>query len=213
MDRRLGGKKIIVYLCFDTSLCFMEEFDLRRIRLGDTEAFRPFFDHYTLVLRRFALKYLHDIDTVKDIVQDSMVKFWDRRTRFPNLYAATSFLFITTRNSLLDELRHRKVITDYQQFMVQWGGEINQDFIQLYEEETVRTVYLRLEEEIARLPNRTQEVIRLQLAGYRTREIAELLGIGKESVKTLKRYGLEKLRGTMDGYEYIWNVHSSDFSS
>ena len=142
-----------------------------------------------------------------------MVKFWDRRTRFPNLYAATSFLFITTRNSLLDELRHRKVITDYQQFMVQWGGEINQDFIQLYEEETVRTVYLRLEEEIARLPNRTQEVIRLQLAGYRTREIAELLGIGKESVKTLKRYGLEKLRGTMDGYEYIWNVHSSDFSS
>ena len=191
----------------------MEEFDLRRIRLGDTGAFRPFFDHYTLVLRRFAMKYLQDADAVKDIVQDTMVKFWDRHARFPNLYTATSFLFITTRNSLLDELRHRKVITDYQQFIKQWGGEIDKDFIQLYEEDTVRSVYLRLEEEIARLPRRTQEVIRLQLAGYRTREIAEELGIGKESVKTLKRYGLEKLKDTMGGYEYIWNVHRSDFSS
>lgn len=192
----------------------MEEFDLQRIRLGDTKAFRPFFDHYSLALKRFAMKYLQDRDAVKDIVQETMIKFWDRRKRFDNLYAAKSFLFITTRNSLLDELRHRKVVTEaQQQIRLSGGSEMEKDFIKLYEEDTAQNVYKRLEAEISQLPPRTQEVIRLQIAGYRSAEIAEFLGVGRETVKTLKKYGMSKLKNKMSFLVTDWQLRQDKLGS
>lgn len=195
----------------------MAEFNLDRIKKGDLTAFRPFFEHYTIMLRRFALKYVQDEDCAKDIVQDVLIRFWERRSRFSNMYSATSFLFISTKNALLDELRHRKVVTESQRkILLQLGtdkDELQQDYIRLYEADTVRSVYQRLENEISQLPERTREVVRLQLAGYKNSEIANLLDIGKESVKTLKRYGLEKLRTSMGDLGEIWRSNNSDFTS
>lgn len=192
----------------------MEDFDLQRIRLGDLKAFRSFFNHYSLVLKTFAMKYLQDKDAVKDIVQESMIKFWERRRHFDNLYAAKSFLFITTRNSLLDELRHRKVVTEAQQQLLSGRSEdLEKDFISLYEEDDARAVYLRLEAEIKQLPPRTQEVIRLQLSGYQLSEIAEYLGVGRETVKTLKKYGMSKLKNKMQSFEDDWRMRQEKIGS
>ena len=89
------------------------EFDIDTIRKGDLESFRPFFEKYNLILRSFALKYLADEDYVKDVVQDTMVRFWERRHKFYDTSAAISFLFVTTKNSIFDELRHQKVVSNY----------------------------------------------------------------------------------------------------
>lgn len=189
----------------------MPKFDIDKIRTGDLDAFHPFFNHYFVVLQHFAMKFLEDADAACDVAQDALVKFWERRRRFDNLYAAVSFLFKTTRNSSLNELKHRAVVADAEQRILR---EIeNEDMIRIYDIQTAQAIYHHLEEEISRLPQRTQEVIRLQLAGLHSAEIAEELGIGKESVKTLKKYGLYKLKDTMGDLAWAWFSLKDDYSA
>lgn len=186
------------------------EFDIDTIRKGDLESFRPFFEKYTLILRRFALKYLADEDYVKDVVQDTMVRFWERRHKFYDTSAAISFLFVTTKNSIFDELRHQKVVSNYL-FNYLGGADLQSDF-QFFDEDAIAELYLRLEYEVAHLPRRTQEIIRLKLAGFQMMEIAEILNIGRETVKTLQRSGMEKLQKAMKPLHELYISHQEELS-
>lgn len=187
----------------------MTSFDIDKIRSGDLHAFRPFFDHYFVVLQHFAMKYLDDDETACDIAQETLVKFWERRRRFDNIYSASSFLFKTTRNAAINELKHRNIAADAEQKILKEIGD--RDHIRLGDEKTVQAIYNHLEEEISRLPERTQEVIRLQIAGLHTTEIAEKLQVGKESVKTLKKYGLNKLKDSMGDLAWAWFSAKEDY--
>jgi RNA polymerase sigma-70 factor (ECF subfamily) len=60
--------------------------------------------------------------------------------------------------------------------------------------ETARLLY----ETLQNLPERTAEVIKLTLDGFRQEEIAERMGIAVSSVKTLKSSGIGKLREIMN---------------
>jgi len=184
------------------------DFDINTIREGGIESFRPFFEKYTLILRRFALKYLPDADFVKDVVQDAMVRFWERRYRFDNMSSAISFLFVTTKNALFDEIRHKKVVDSFILNHI-GGGNSNLEY---YDEDAVVELYRRLESEVANLPHRTQEIIRLKLAGFQMKEIAEILGIGRETVKTLQRSGLEKLQKSMQPLCELYFSHQEELS-
>ena len=186
------------------------EFDIATIRKGNIESFRPFFEKYTLILRRFALKYLQDEDFVKDVVQETMTRFWERRRRFDDMSAAISFLFVATKNALFDEMRHQKVVSKYMSTYI-YGTE-TQSELSVYDEQAILELYRRLESEVANLPGRTQEIIRLKLAGFQMIEIAEILDLGRETVKTLQRLGLEKLQKAMRPLQGFYFAHLDDIS-
>lgn len=186
------------------------EFDIATIRKGNIESFRPFFEKYTLILRRFALKYLQDEDFVKDVVQETMVRFWERRRKFNDMSAAISFLFVTTKNALFDEMRHKKVVSAYVTNYL--NGAEQQGEFPFHDEEAILQIYRRLEAEVANLPRRTQEIIRLKLAGFQMMEIAEILDVGRETVKTLQRSGMEKLQKAMMPLQGFYFAHLDDIS-
>lgn len=185
------------------------ESDITAIRKGSIESFRPFFEKYTLILRRYALKYIQNEDVVKDIVQETMVRFWERRRKFDDMSAAISFLFVTTKNALFDEIRHKKVVSAFVTNSLNGTSEIQNDF-QLYDEEAKLHLYRRLEAEVANLPRRTQEIIRLKLAGFQMMEIAEILDVDRETVKTLQRSGMEKLSKVMLPLQEFYFAHLDD---
>lgn len=188
----------------------MEEIDIQRIHLGDTKAFKPLFEKYYYILKNFALKYLHNEDIAKDIAQETLLKYWQRRKKFNNIYTITSFLFTTTKNAVFSELRHRKVVVGSKSKILE---TLNNDYISLYEKDTVQEMYQRLEKEINSLPPRTAQIIRLQLAGFKEQEIAEQLEIGKETVRTLKKLGNKKLKESMSLYKNLWDIHYTDFQA
>ena len=81
-----------------------------------------------------------------------------------------------------------------------------------HDEEAVLELYRRLEYEVANLPRRTQEIIRLKLAGFQMMEIAEILGIGRETVKTLQRSGMEKLQKAMKSLSELYFAHQKEIA-
>jgi len=189
----------------------MQDFDITEIHQGDKESFKPFFERYTMILRHFAMRYLPDDDFVKDVVQETMVRFWERRRNFNSISAVISFLFTATRNAVFDEMRHRKVVSSYAlAFDYNDGKDFN--LPEFHDPQMVLNVYNRLEEEVSRLPHRTQEIIRLKLAGFQLKEIAEVLNIGRETVKTLQRLGMDKLGRSMKPLQELYFSHQDDFA-
>ena len=187
----------------------MDDFDLESIKKGGTEAFKPLFDKYFLILKRFVLKYIPENDLACDIAQETLTKLWFRRKKMKNMAAARSFMFVTARNAVIDEIRHRKALGKSREHLI---AEAQEDTF-FYEEEAVRAMYDDLREQISRLPERTGAIIRLSSGGYRNDEIADRLGIGRETVKTLKRKGIRKLNKSMSSQKEIWDTHISDFNA
>ena len=186
----------------------MQEFGIITIHQGDMESFRPFFEKYTLMLRRFALKYLPDEDYVKDVVQETMIRFWERRRRFNDMSAVVSFLFVTTKNAVFDEMRHRKVVTQYAETCFRREEQNTQyDFIRIDDGVAANELRKVLEWEVSRLPRRTQEIIRLKLAGFQMTEIAEILDVGRETVKTLQRSGMARLSKTLEPWVDLYHSY------
>lgn len=187
-----------------------QELDIKAIIGNNLESFRPFFEKYTLILRGYGLKFICDEDVVKDVVQDTMVRFWERRHRFDNMPSVISFLFVTVKNALLDELRHRKVATTYVANYIS-SADTQQELV-ITDEKVVMELYRRLEMEVANLPRRTQEIIRLKLAGFQMMEIAEMLDVGRETVKTLQRCGMQKLHKAMMPLQGLYYNHIEDIA-
>lgn len=189
----------------------MQEFDFKKIQSGNLNAFRPFFEYYFKVLRHYVTEYIDDGETADDIVQESMVKLWERKSRFNDCASAVSFLFTVCRNISFNVIKHRKtVLNSAERIKLE---VLSSETMEFYEKEAVQEIFDRLEAEISSLPKRTQEVIRLQLAGYSSSEIAEILSLGQESVKTLKKYGIAKLKSAMNGLDWMWFTHYQDFSA
>ena len=90
-------------------------------------------------------------------------------------------------------------------------ADLQSDF-QFFDEDAIAELYLRLEYEVAHLPRRTQEIIRLKLAGFQMMEIAEILNIGRETVKTLQRSGMEKLQKAMKPLHELYISHQEELS-
>ena len=56
------------------------------IKLGNLKAFKEFFDDYYIMLCVFAAKYLKDDEQCKDVAQEALADYWERRERFGDIY-------------------------------------------------------------------------------------------------------------------------------
>lgn len=140
----------------------------------------------------FANKYLNDMDTAKDIVQEVFIKIWERDTQYPNFYAIKSLLYKAVRNRCLDYLKskHYRCIVQSPDF--DFDYMLSDEFF--YTKLTLIDTYAQLEIAIKQLPKKSEAVIRLTLNAYTNKEIAEELSISKNTVKSQKRIAYKKLR-------------------
>ncbi|NRR91207.1 RNA polymerase sigma-70 factor [Winogradskyella undariae] len=154
--------------------------------------FKSLFETLYPSLCLFANKYLNDMDTSKDIVQEVFMKIWERDTPYPNFYAIKALLYTSVKNRCLDYLKSK-----YHRSMVQ---SPDVDFDHMLSEEffstqlTLIDTYAQLATAIQQLPKKSEAVIRLALNAYTNKEIAEELSISKNTVKSQKRIAYKKLR-------------------
>lgn len=134
-----------------------------------------------------------DKDTAQDITQDVLSKFWENREKYKDIESLDDFLFIMVRNEALDYLRARKRENERYN-RLEWQEAEEQTFHALVEEETNQL----LVHAVNRLPAQTAHVIRLALSGYSNKEIALLVGVSINTVKTLKYGGIRKLKEYFD---------------
>lgn len=61
---------------------------IERIVQGDQVAFRTFYDHTHKKLFAFALKHLTDFELVEEIVQESYIIIWSKKTHHYSIMAS-----------------------------------------------------------------------------------------------------------------------------
>lgn len=171
---------------------------IEMINLSNDAEFKVLFDRYYVPLCLFADRYLENEEMAADIVQESFLKLWQLRKDFFYLHQARSFLYTTVRNKSLNELDHRKVVSEYTLQALQKSKE---SFFtdHLIESETYRV----LSEAIDQLPPQTRAVMRLALDGFSNAEIAQELTISGETVHSLKKIAYRKLRVVLKEYYFL----------
>lgn len=152
----------------------------------------------------FIFRLVGDVTSAEDLTQDTFVKVWRHLPEYEREEELKNWIFTIARNTALDWLRKKRSLVfsqinnpkEFEGAFDEMGSFDPASGDALPEEIFARQeVKGYLEKCVAQLPLVYQEVIYLRLEGDLTLEqIAEILGKSVNTVKSIYRRGLEKLR-------------------
>ena len=165
------------------------------LKIEDKAVFKSVFDDFFVTLCLFAERYVIEPEMAADIVQESFVRLWQRRSRFEHLHQVKSFLYVSVRNLSLNEIKHKRVRVAYCKQLE--SGDPGHVFgEEIVEEESYRL----LVQAIQKLPVQARRIMLLAMEGKTNKEIAEELGLSDGTVHSLKKTAYKRLREDLSPY-------------
>ena len=150
-------------------------------------------DNYSDNLYRFVLKNIKDKDLAKDIIQDTYLKFWEKKDTI-DLTKIKSYLFTTAYHTLIDAVRKMKKQGSFDDVKEE-SYSIESNYSDLQE---------ILHEAIDQLPEDQKAVILLRdYEGYAYDEIAEITGMNESQVKVYIFRGRKFLKNYLGSVEAL----------
>lgn len=168
-----------------------------RFKRGNRDAFRLIYEKYADDLLSLAANLLNDPSGAEDVVQDVFISFAKSIKKFRPTGNLKSYLTTCIVNRVRDYFRKvkRQRTTGLDQ-----SEQISSDVkspLQLVENSEQM---LKLNHAITELPHEQREAVILRLHGdMRFRQIAELQNVSIKTALSRYRYGLDKLRSTLNG--------------
>ncbi|MCW3786811.1 RNA polymerase sigma-70 factor [Plebeiibacterium sediminum] len=155
----------------------------------EKSAFKLLFDTYYIPLVLFANKMIQNEHSSEDIVQETLISFWQKK-RFTDVKTDLDYyLFRSVKNKTLDYLKSK----DRRQEVLMSTHE-DYSKTELFKTEDVDE-YVKLYKTIELLPQERRKIFKLvHLEGYKYKEVAEELGISVNTVQTQLRRSLQFLR-------------------
>jgi RNA polymerase sigma-70 factor, ECF subfamily len=167
---------------------------------GDRNAFETLFRTYYKRLHGFAYTYVRQVETAEDIVQSVFLKIWAERECWSPRGTVQSYLFSAVRNEALNILRHKQVIADTENEVIQMFCELKNQK-QPYEQADLSVFQNQVQKGIELLPSRCRQIYLLnRRSGLTYTEIAEYLGISINTVNTQMGRALQFLRDHLSKY-------------
>ncbi|MCL2561976.1 MAG: sigma-70 family RNA polymerase sigma factor [Rikenellaceae bacterium] len=154
------------------------------------EYFRHLFDTCFTRMYFYALGILHSREEAEDTVQEVFVRFWEKRGEltFAEERIPYAYLLASVRNACLDRIEKKKLLLHDIDAM---NLAVLDEDIALFDEELIQ----RIRTEIENMPSQTRNVVvGIMLEKRKYREVADILGISVNSVKTLLGKGIKRLR-------------------
>lgn len=155
---------------------------------------------YTETLIRLAYYYVKDLQAAEDIVQEVFIKFYHNQSHYEERGELKAFLSKMTINKSKDYLKswaYRKI--QLQNKFFSQIGKRNTDSLVRQDEQAI------IGEAILKLPLKQREVlIHFYFKEMTIPEVATILSIPENTVKTRLRRGKELLRNHLKGIE--WEV-------
>ena len=145
------------------------------------EAFATLFRKYYKDLVLFAGTILREQTVCEDIVQTIFLRLWDNRDRLRIETSLKSYLLSAVRNSCIEELRHRKIVSVHQQETLSGSA--------LGDHDTARYILYsdlndHLQEALGKLPPKLRECFEMnRFQNLKYREIAEQLNVSVRTVE------------------------------
>ena len=175
-------------------LSFNESEALRR---GDEAAFDAVFRKYYAPLCHYAVGLTNgDPDEAEDMVQQSFVKLWEKRTSLDITWSVKSYLYKMVHNAALNKIRHQKTKNKYHQLIVQPLENAHE-----MPEDTLPELREKLQRALQDLPPQCRNIFELsRFEELKYREIAEQLQISIKTVETQMGKALRLMRVHLADY-------------
>ena len=165
---------------------------------GDKEALGRLFDRHVKELLTYGCSICHDVDLVKDCIQDVFVNIWTYRAHLNAEVQVKFYLYRSLRNALRKELPAHAPLDELP------GNDIADP------ESSPENRWLIAESEISQrkklatvlstLSDREREVVSLKYySDMKIRQIASLLGLREQTVSNTLQNALVKLRKHLVG--------------
>lgn len=149
---------------------------------GDVTAFARLYERYYQDLYRFAVCFLKNTTLAEDVVSDAVLKAFEHIGSLRKTVSFKSWIFQITANECRSVIKKQKRYVTGNEWEEPAGQETGFDLAE------IRELFLELSED---------ESLVLSLSvfgGYKSREIARMIGKREGSVRSLKSRALAKLK-------------------
>lgn len=168
---------------------------LIRIKNGDHQAFKTFFDKYHRYLIHFLIKKGCSEEAAKDLVQQAFVLIWEKRSKIDEHKSLRSYLFRIAYTRMLNLFRdHSKFDREAEPeepVAEEWAAEPDSN----------RQLNKDIERAISAMPEKRQEVFRLCfIQEFTYKETAEILKVSVKTVENHMGWALKDLRKSLEKY-------------
>ncbi len=165
----------------------------------DEIAFGRFFDHFAPKIKAFSHRKQPGADLqAEDLVQEVMIKVWDKAHTFnPQLAGVSTWLFTMARNCQIDQFRRDKsyLFQSLDADDLWYEHEAQPDPFHAFHQLRVDS---SVQESLKQLPREQIEVLnRIYMQGRTQQETALEMGLPLGTVKSRVRLALKKLEQTM----------------
>jgi RNA polymerase sigma-70 factor (ECF subfamily) len=176
-----------------------------RLEAGDIKAFEMLYNKQYNSLCHFAQRFVFDLDTAREIVQEVFVCIWVKRASIPSKISLETYLYTSVRNKSLDYLKHINIEREYekrrfreiQEFSNTSQNIINNPLDGMIAEEFEHAIRTAIE----KLPVKCREIFQLSRhQGLKYREIAEKLNISVKTVETQMSRAIHALRKELSDF-------------
>ncbi len=163
-----------------------------KIEQGNQKAFEDLYRLFFPRLYNFAVLYVHKKEAAEEIVNDVMVKVWEKRDTVNNIENLETYLFVAVRNHCLNYLqkysRYHVVVA------LQTGFAETISISDPSRDLEWKEINLKLSLAIEQLPDQCRTVFKLiKEEGFKYKQVAEILNISPRTVETQLFRALKKL--------------------
>jgi RNA polymerase sigma-70 factor (ECF subfamily) len=182
-----------------------------RFQAGERSVFTVLVKRYQGPLYNFALRHLRNPSSAEEVVQDAFVRLVQNASDFKHEARFSTWMFTIVRNLCIDQIRKQSLrrhpsLEEPKRAEEGEGptlGEQTADSRANVERTAVSTeIRERLMQAVAQLPDEQREVFLMrEVSNLPFKEIAEIVGIPENTVKSRMRYALERLQAALSEYE------------
>jgi RNA polymerase sigma-70 factor (ECF subfamily) len=186
---------------------------MMRFQGGDRSAFTLLVRRHQAPLYNFALRQLKSPATAEEVVQDAFVRVVHNAGEFKHAARFSTWLYTITRNLCIDHARKR-ALRNHPSLDESKGerdaagegptlGDRTADSRANVERGAVAVeIRERLVAAVDDLPDEQREVFLLrEVSNVPFKEIAEIVGVPENTVKSRMRYALERLQAALSDFE------------
>ncbi|HLO57728.1 MAG TPA: RNA polymerase sigma-70 factor [Bacteroidales bacterium] len=172
---------------------------------GNLEAFEKLFKSFYAPLVAYANRYVSDVETAREIVQDFFVRFYEKKNTLSIDVSVKSYLYRSVYNCCINYLNQKNIQERHlKNIQMEKSDEENL-------EDEINSVELqhRIYEIIDDLPSQCRKIFKMnRFEGLKNDEIAAKLNLSKRTIETQISKALKVLRKKLTNYiSDFQNIH------
>ena len=167
---------------------------LASFQAGNMAAFSQLYDLHINILFNYGLKLTIDKELLKDCIHDIFVKLYTKKDKLGTIDNLKSYLFISLKNKLCDELRKRMYMSDTtaEEVNAIAPTDVEDDYMEEEQRQNEFSLVKRLLDQLS--PRQREALTLYYIEEKKYEDICEIMNMNYQSVRNLMYRGLTKLR-------------------